>query len=74
MRLQSLYILVNTAAGNDTQKDLIMDSPLPTLLTHYMRSSDKELRVAALWIVINLTYTYAWSRVMWNVINRCLLG
>lgn len=35
-----------------------METPLPTLLTHYMRASDKELRVAALWIVINLTYTY----------------
>lgn len=62
VRLQALYILVNTAAGNDSQKDLIMGSPLPELLPGYMRMPDKDLRVAALWVVINLTYTYEWHQ------------
>lgn len=56
-RLHALYIVVNTAAGNDAQKEFIMASGVPGLFPHYLQSPDKDVRLAVLWVIINLTFS-----------------
>lgn len=56
--LQALYVVVNVATGGNMPRDAIMASaPLLDLLRHHILTPiDDEIRLAAIWCVINLTW------------------
>jgi len=56
--VQTLYVISNISAGNLNQKDKIMNSNVLKFILNFLSSSssDKHIKVAALWILINLTW------------------
>ncbi|BFI24728.1 armadillo repeat-containing protein 8 [Marchantia polymorpha subsp. ruderalis] len=65
--IQGLYIVSNVAAGNEVHKEAVMDIVIPvtsvgvnrntSLLMRYLQDmSNPQIRVVALWCVINLTF------------------
>lgn len=65
--VQGLYIVSNVAAGNEVHKEAVMDIVIPvtsvgvnrntSLLMRYLQDmSNPQIRVVALWCVINLTF------------------
>jgi hypothetical protein len=58
----ALYTVVNLMAGWERQKEAVMQSNLPAMLMHILRSPPQvvsslsilDLRVPALWCIINL--------------------
>ncbi|GAX79437.1 hypothetical protein CEUSTIGMA_g6878.t1 [Chlamydomonas eustigma] len=61
----ALYTVVNMLAGWEKQKEAVMQSNLPTMLMHILRTSPPatpaslqtlDLRVPALWCIINLVW------------------
>ncbi|KAG6547666.1 hypothetical protein Mapa_011115 [Marchantia paleacea] len=65
--IQGLYTVSNVAAGNEVHKEAVMDIVIPvtsvgvnrstSLLMRYLQDmSNPQLRVVALWCVINLTF------------------
>ena len=62
--LQGMYVLANIAAGNELNKEAVMNVLLPHRVDHikpsfvvnFLQSKDKQLRVATLWCLLNLIY------------------
>jgi hypothetical protein len=64
--VQALYVINNVAAGNERHKDAVMDLVAPHkalsitsgfLLNRYLQDMiNPQLRVVAVWCIINLTY------------------
>lgn len=57
-------MLANTAAGNEMNKEAVMNVVLPyrpdrikpPFVVNFLQSKDKQLRVATLWCLLNLIY------------------
>jgi armadillo repeat-containing protein 8 len=54
--IQTLYIISNIAAGNSTHKEKVMDGEILKNVICFLQSSNRHIRVAALWVLINLTW------------------
>eukprot|EP01080_Neovahlkampfia_damariscottae_P004568 gene4568-7952_t len=52
--IQTLYVISNISAGD--QKDKIMKSNILKFILNFLQSSNKHVKVAALWVLINLTW------------------
>ncbi|KAG1679659.1 hypothetical protein FOA52_006176 [Chlamydomonas sp. UWO 241] len=56
----ALYTVANVLTGSDAHKDAVMASNLPALLAHHLRCpASPDLRVSAIWCIINLTWPEA---------------
>jgi armadillo repeat-containing protein 8 len=59
-----MYVLANIAAGNELNKEAVMNVLLPhradrikpLFAVNFLQSKDKQLRVATLWCLLNLIY------------------
>lgn len=51
---QCLYCLCNIASGNDKEKAAIINSDLFKFIPDFLKSTDRNVKVATLWLVINL--------------------
>ncbi len=56
----ALFCVVNLLTGSEQHKEAVMQSNLPALVMHYLRSGaigggGSALRVPALWCIINLS-------------------
>jgi armadillo repeat-containing protein 8 len=57
-------VLANIAAGNEMNKEAVMnvllphraDRVKPSFVVNFLQSKDKQLRVATLWCLLNLIY------------------
>jgi len=57
LRQHALYTVVNILTGSESHKEAVATSNLPTLLLHHMRtSSNPDVRLPAVWCVINMTW------------------
>ena len=56
IKVETLYAIVNMATGTDAHKDLIMESGVMQSVFHHLSDQDTEVRVAAVWILINLCW------------------
>jgi hypothetical protein len=54
--LQSLYVVCNFVVGNERHKQAICNSKVPKLLLHFLTDSNYQIRIAAIWCVINLVW------------------
>jgi hypothetical protein len=54
---QALYTLSNLASGNNSHKDALCASNVPSLLLHHLKTGSMSIRLGALWCVINLVST-----------------
>jgi len=62
--VQGMYVLANIAAGNELNKEAVMNVLLPhradrikpLFAVNFLQSKDKQLRVATLWCLLNLIY------------------
>lgn len=61
--MQGMYVLSNIASGNEFHKDAVMHQILPevndgdcSFIVRFLRSNDSQLRTAAIWAIINLTF------------------
>ncbi|KAK1267253.1 hypothetical protein QJS04_geneDACA016389 [Acorus gramineus] len=62
--IQGMYVLSNVAAGNDFHKDAVLHHILlphdtgsdSSILLRFLQNNDGQLRTAAIWCIINLTY------------------
>ncbi|XP_066337658.1 uncharacterized protein [Miscanthus floridulus] len=62
--IQGMYVLANIAAGNELNKEAVMNVLLPhgvdhikpSFVVNFLQSKDKQLRVATLWCLLNLIY------------------
>ncbi|XP_062182308.1 uncharacterized protein LOC133886610 [Phragmites australis] len=62
--IQGMFVLANIAAGNELNKEAVMnvlvphraDRIKPSFVVNYLQSKDKQLRVATLWCILNLIY------------------
>uniref|UniRef100_A0A453HWC2 Armadillo repeat-containing protein 8 n=1 Tax=Aegilops tauschii subsp. strangulata TaxID=200361 RepID=A0A453HWC2_AEGTS len=62
--LQGMLVLANMAAGNELNKEAVMDVTVPhradrikpSFVVNFLQSKDKQLRVATLWCILNLIY------------------
>uniref|UniRef100_A0A453HWN4 Armadillo repeat-containing protein 8 n=1 Tax=Aegilops tauschii subsp. strangulata TaxID=200361 RepID=A0A453HWN4_AEGTS len=59
-----MLVLANMAAGNELNKEAVMDVTVPhradrikpSFVVNFLQSKDKQLRVATLWCILNLIY------------------
>uniref|UniRef100_A0A453HX81 Uncharacterized protein n=1 Tax=Aegilops tauschii subsp. strangulata TaxID=200361 RepID=A0A453HX81_AEGTS len=62
--IQGMLVLANMAAGNELNKEAVMDVTVPhradrikpSFVVNFLQSKDKQLRVATLWCILNLIY------------------
>jgi len=62
--IQGMFVLANIAAGNEMNKEAVMnvllphraDRVRPSFVVNFLQSKDKQLRVATLWCLLNLIY------------------
>jgi hypothetical protein len=62
--IQGMFVLANIAAGNELNKEAVMnvvvphraDRMKPSFVVKFLQSKDKQLRVAILWCIVNLIY------------------
>jgi armadillo repeat-containing protein 8 len=54
--IQTLYIISNIAAGNPTHKEKVMNADILKNVISFLQSSNRHIRVASLWVLINLTW------------------
>ncbi|TVU24080.1 hypothetical protein EJB05_26476 [Eragrostis curvula] len=62
--IQGMFVLANIAAGNELNKEAVMnvlvphrgDRVKPSFVVNFLHSKDKQLRVATLWCILNLIY------------------
>ncbi|XP_018830933.1 armadillo repeat-containing protein 8 [Juglans regia] len=61
--IQGMYVLGNIASGNEFHKDAVMHQLIPqvndgdcSFIVKFLRSNDSQLRTAAIWAIINLTF------------------
>lgn len=53
---QTLYLIVNIATGNEEHKNLMMDKIILHMVMESMNNKESMVRVAAIWVIINLTW------------------
>lgn len=58
-----MYLLCNVASGNEFHRDAVMhqlvrqaDNGTQSFMIKFLQSSDCQLRTAAVWTIINLTF------------------
>jgi hypothetical protein len=58
-----MYVLSNIASGNEFHKEAVMHQLLPQVnngaqafIFKFLQSNDSQLRTAAIWAIINLTF------------------
>lgn len=71
--MQGMYVLCNVASGNELHKEGVMkqlfpqgDEVVQSFVIKFLQSDNSQLRIAAVWAIINLTSpssTYALGRV-----------
>ncbi|XP_065867128.1 uncharacterized protein [Euphorbia lathyris] len=61
--IQGMYVLGNVASGNEFHKEAVMhqlfpqvDNETKSFIINFLRSNDSQLRTAAVWAVVNLTF------------------
>ncbi|XP_010278984.1 PREDICTED: vacuolar protein 8-like isoform X2 [Nelumbo nucifera] len=62
--IQGMYVLSNIASGNEFHKETVMHQLFPpqagedtqSFMMKFLQSNDGQLRTAAIWCIINLTY------------------
>ncbi|PON89170.1 Coatomer beta subunit [Trema orientale] len=61
--IQGMYLLCNVASGNEFHKEAVMHQLVPqaengtqSFMIKFLQSSDSQLRTAAVWTIINLTF------------------
>ncbi|KQJ87581.1 armadillo repeat-containing protein 8 isoform X1 [Brachypodium distachyon] len=62
--VQGMLVLANMAAGDELNKEAVMDVIVPhqadriksSFVVNFLQSKDKQLRVATLWCILNLIY------------------
>ncbi|KAF3452534.1 hypothetical protein FNV43_RR02967 [Rhamnella rubrinervis] len=61
--IQGLYVLNNVASGNEFHKEAVMHQLIPqaengmhSFVIKFLQSNDGQLRTAAVWTVVNLTF------------------
>lgn len=62
--IQGMLVLANMAAGDELNKEAVMDVTVPhradrikpSFVVNFLQSKDKQLRVATLWCILNLIY------------------
>lgn len=61
--IQGMYVLSNIASGNEFHKEAVMHQLLPQVnngaqafIFKFLQSNDSQLRTAAIWAIINLTF------------------
>ncbi|XP_062197069.1 uncharacterized protein LOC133900016 [Phragmites australis] len=62
--IQGMFVLANVAAGNELNKEAVMNVLVPhradrvktSFVVNFLQSKDKQLRVATLWCILNLIY------------------
>ncbi|KAI3433416.1 hypothetical protein D9Q98_003231 [Chlorella vulgaris] len=58
LKHHALYVVVNMASSTAAHKEAVMQSGWPPLLVQQLRDENEQVREAAVWAIINLT----WSR------------
>ncbi|PSC76204.1 armadillo repeat-containing 8-like isoform B [Micractinium conductrix] len=58
LKQHAMYVIVNMASSTAAHKTSVMDSGWPALLVEQLSDGDERVREAAVWVIINLT----WSR------------
>ncbi|GMP88045.1 hypothetical protein CsSME_00040174 [Camellia sinensis var. sinensis] len=58
-----MYVLSNVASGNEFHKEAVMQQLFPqmgndtqSIMIKLLQSNDGQLRMAAVWVVVNLTF------------------
>ncbi|XP_058072543.1 uncharacterized protein LOC131221334 [Magnolia sinica] len=62
--IQGMYVLSNVATGNEFHKEAVMHHLLPpqaggcapSVILRFLQDNDSQLRTAAIWCIVNLTY------------------
>ncbi|XP_059431203.1 uncharacterized protein LOC132164674 [Corylus avellana] len=61
--IQGMYVLGNIASGNEFHKEAVMHQLLPqvndgdrSFILKFLQNNDSQLRTAAIWTIINLTF------------------
>lgn len=54
--LQTLYVICNIAASNEAQKQQVMKPDILNRVFYHLKHANKDVRVASLFVVINLTW------------------
>ncbi|PRQ32947.1 hypothetical protein RchiOBHm_Chr5g0052041 [Rosa chinensis] len=61
--IQGLYVLSNVASGNEVHKEAVMHQLVPqadngaqSLILKFLQSNESQLRIAAVWTIVNLTF------------------
>ncbi|XP_044482366.1 armadillo repeat-containing protein 8 isoform X2 [Mangifera indica] len=62
--IQGMYVLSNVATGKEFHKEAVMNQLLPqaengtqSCMMKFLQSNDSRLRTAAVWAIVNLTYS-----------------
>lgn len=61
--MKGMYVLNNVARGNELHKEAVMhqlipqtDNGMQSFMIKFLQSNDGQLRTAAVWTVVNLTF------------------